>query len=450
MYDPKIFKAYDIRGIYRDQLDEDFAYKLGQALVSYLKADVLVVGRDMRQSGTKLFEALAQGILDSGADVLDVGQVSTPLLYFTIAEYGYPGGVMISASHNPAQYNGFKICQKQAIPLSLEEGLSELKQIVEKNQLVQKPKGQLIQTDVTDDYVQKVLGLVNVSLLKRAKELKVVADFGNGMGAKTLSNIFQTLGLNLLPLYPEPDGSFPHHEPNPLKEENLIDLEKAVIKEKADLGIALDGDADRIGFVDEKGETVSGDIITALLAKMVLEKYPCAKIIYDLRSSWSTAEEIQKAGGQPIEYKVGHALIKRKIKEEDAAFAGELSMHFYWKDFYGVENADLAILKILELLLQEKKSFSKLVKPLKRYFHSGEINFEVSDKEKKIQEIAQKYQDQPNARVSYLDGLKIEFPNWWLSLRPSNTEPLLRLNLEAKTKELMEEKKQELKALIQG
>lgn len=334
MYDPKIFKAYDIRGTYPDQLDEDFAYKLGQALVNYLQADLLVIGRDMRQSGASLSKALIQGILDSGADVLDIGQVSTPLLYFAIAEYEYPGGVMVSASHNPAQYNGFKICQKQAIPLSLEEGLLELKKIVEKNQPIQKPKGQLIQTDVTDDYVKKVLTLANLSLLKRAKDLKVVADFGNGMGAKTLFKISQTLGLNLLSLYPEPDGSFPHHEPNPLKEENLIDLKKTVIKEKADLGVALDGDADRIGFVDEKGEIISGDIITALLAKMVLEKYPHAKVIYDLRSSWSTAEEIQKAGGQPIEYKVGHALIKRKMKEEDAAFAGELSMHFYWREIF--------------------------------------------------------------------------------------------------------------------
>jgi len=249
---------------------------------------------------------------------------------------------------------------------------------------------------------------------------------------------------------PKPDGSFPNHEPNPLKEETLAELKKMVLQEKTDLGVALDGDADRVGFVDEKGQTVTGDMITALLAREILKDNPGAKIIYDLRSSRATVEEIKKAGGVPIEYKVGHALIKEKMRREGVVFAGELSMHFYFKDFYGVENSDLAILKIIEILLIEGKPLSELIRPIKRYFHTGEINFEVEDKEGKIKKAEEKYGALQKAKVSRLDGLKIEFDNWWFSLRASNTEPLLRLNLEAKTRELMEEKKKEIMNLIQG
>ena len=450
MYDPKIFKAYDIRGIYPDQLDEDVAYKIGRAVVEFLKADTLVLGRDMRLSGEKLFKAAAQGIVDGGADVIDVGMVSTPLAYFAIADYGHEGGIIISASHNPSKYNGFKICRERAIPISGETGLLEIKHLVEKGKFEKKPSGQLIRTDVLDDYVSKILSLIDKRRWKDAKRLKIVADFGNGMGAKTLSNIFKTLGVKMLTIYSEPDGSFPNHEPNPLKEENLKTLKKLVLKEKADFGLALDGDADRVGFVDEKGETVTGDIITALLSKEILKDNPGAKIIYDLRSSRATAEEIQKAGGIPIEYKVGHALIKEKMRKEGVVFAGELSMHFYFRDFYGVENSDLAILKIAELVLVEKKSLSELARPIKRYFHTGEINFEVKDKEGKIKKIEEKYWALQSAKVSHLDGLKVEFSDWWFSLRASNTEPLLRLNLEAKTKKLMEEKKKEIVGLIQG
>lgn len=448
MYDPKIFKTYDIRGIYPSQLDEDVAYKIGRAVAEFLKADALVVGRDMRLSGEKLFQSLARGINDAGCDVIDIGMASTPLTYFAIAEYNHEGGIVISASHNPSNYNGFKICQRGAIPISAETGLLEIKKLVEKAQFKKRNVGQIIQTSVLSDYIQKVLELIDQDVLKNSK-LKVVADFGNGMGAETLSNIFNTLGLNLLTLYAEPDGSFPNHEPNPLKEENLKHLKEKVIKEKADLGVALDGDADRIGFVDERGETVRGDIITALLAKEVLKNNPGAKILYDLRSSWATPEEIKKAGGIPIEYKVGHALIKEKMRKEGAIFAGELSMHFYWKDFFGVENADLAVLKIMELIVQEQKPLSVITKPILRYFHSGEINFEVQDKEGKIKEIEKIYGAQKGAKVSYLDGLKIEFEDWWFNLRPSNTEPLLRLNLEAKTQKILEIKKRELTHLLE-
>jgi len=297
-----------------------------------------------------------------------------------------------------------------------------------------------------NDYLKRVLSLVDRSHLGK---FKIVADFGNGMGALTLSNIFKTLGLEMLSIYPQPDGLFPNHEPNPLKEENLKLLKEKVIAEKADFGIALDGDADRIGFVDERGNTVRGDIITALLAKEVLRKMSGAKILYDLRSSWSIPEEIKKAGGIPVEYRVGHALIKEKMRQERAIFAGELSMHFYWQDFFNVENADLAVLKIIELLTREQKTLSEVAQPLLRYFHSGEINFEIENKDATIKKVEKKYGALQEARVSHLDGLKIEFRNWWFSLRPSNTEPLLRLNLEAKTKELMEEKKEELLRFIQ-
>lgn len=445
-YNPKIFKAYDIRGIYPEELDEEVAYKLGQATVEFLKADALVVGRDMRLSSDPLFKALSKGVIEAGADLIDIGLSSSPLTYFAIAEYGHEGGIFISASHNPKEYNGFKITKNLAIPISSETGLFEIKKLVEKGKFKKRKIGQMIQTNVLDDYLRKIFSLVK---RKSLRGLKVVADFGNGIGALTLPLIFKKIDCQLIALYPEPDGSFPNHEPNPLKEENLIDLKKKVKEEKADFGVALDGDGDRIGFVDEKGEAIKGDIITALLSKEILKKNPGAKILYDLRSSWATPEEIKKAGGIPIEYRVGHALIKEKMRREGAIFAGELSMHFYWKDFYNVENADLAVLKIIELLNKEKKTLSELVKPISRYFHSGEINFEVEDKEGKIKEVEERYKNGAT-RISYLDGLKIEFKDWWFNLRPSNTEPLLRLNIEAKTKEILEEKKEEVVRLIKS
>ena len=445
--DFSIFKAYDIRGVYPDQLNEEVAYKLGRALVIFLNAEVIVVGRDMRLSSDSLFKALSKGIMEQGADVIDIGITSTPVFNFSVAEYRHhDGGIMITASHNPKEYNGFKLADSQAIPISSIYGLPRVKKLIEKGKFAKKKEGTIVETYMLRPYLDKVLGMID---WKEINDLKVVVDCGNGMGGISLEPIFKKLrNCELIKLYFEPEGTFPHHEPNPLKEETLVDLKEKVVKEKADLGVTLDGDADRIGFIDEKGNVVSGDLITALIAKELLRENPKEKIIYDLRSSQVVPEEIKKGGGIPLRWKVGHALIKKKMREENALFAGELSSHFYFRDFYFVECADLAMLKIMEMISREKKPLSELVKPLRRYYVSGEINSEVRDKEGKMKELAEIYKEAQ--KIDWLDGVTVEYKDWWFNVRPSNTEPLLRLNLEAKTKELMEEKRDEVLKIIRG
>ena len=443
--DSSIFKAYDIRGIYPDQLDEEVAYKLGKALVAFLGAEVLVIGRDMRLSSDSLFDALSKGIIEQGADVVDIGLTSSPIFNFSVAEYEHhDGGIMITASHNPKEYNGFKLSDFQAVPISSIYGLPRVQKLIEEGKFVKKKEGVVIETYMLRPYLDKVLGMVDRN---KIKNLKVVIDCGNGMGGISIPPIFRRLkDCELIKLYFEPDGTFPHHEPNPLKEETLEDLKKEVLETKADFGVALDGDGDRIGFVDEKGEVIPGDLITALVAKELLKQNPGEKIIYDLRSSWVVKEEIEKAGGVPIMWKVGHALIKKKMREENVLFAGELSSHFYFRDFYFVECADLVLLKIMEILSREKKPLSKLVEPLRRYYVSGEINSDVEDKKAKMKELAKKYKDAK--KIYWLDGVSVEYKDWWFNVRPSQTESLLRLNLEAKTKKLMEEKKDEVLKMI--
>ncbi len=442
---PSIFKAYDIRGIYPQDLNEGIAYRLGRALVVFTGAKTVVVGRDVRLSSPSLFNEVSRGILDQGGEAIDVGVVSTPMFNFAVAEYKeHEAGIMITASHNPKEYNGFKLCYGNALPIGGETGMAEIKKLVMEGNFGEEKKGKIEKKEILKNYVEKIFSLVNVDEIK---PLKVVVDTGNACGAVPLLEIFEKLPCKLVPLYFELDGNFPNHEANPLKEETLKDLKKKVLEEKADLGVAFDGDADRVGFVDEKGNTVRGDMIAALVAKELVGESPKALVFYDVRSSWAVREEVEKMGGMAKMCRVGHALIKKQMREEAALFAGEFSSHFYYKNFYNVESGDLTMLKILEIVSKENRPFSEVVMPLLRYYHSGEINFEVEDKMGKMKELEKRYTGMAKD-VSHLDGIRLEFDDWWFNVRPSNTEPLLRLNLEAKTKELMEEKKMELMEII--
>ncbi|MDO8682120.1 MAG: phosphomannomutase/phosphoglucomutase [Armatimonadota bacterium] len=442
----EIFKAYDIRGLYPSELDEDAAYRIARAFASALNPKVVVLGRDMRESGPAISDATAKGLMDQGADVIDVGLTSTSMYYYAVNALNGEAGVMVTASHNPAQYTGFKMTGAGAIPSIVKVSNEELWRLANEGSFpepAQKGKS-LGQADVLEDYVTAILENTGVSSLG---DLKIVVDAGNGMAGMILPHIFERVGSKPIPLFWELDGRFPNHEANPLKEETLEQLKATVIREKADLGVAYDGDADRVAFVDETGRSISGDFITALIAREMLKKAPGARIMYDLRSSWVVPEEIEKAGGEAVKCRVGHGLIKKQMREEGGYFAGELSSHYYFSDFYYTDNGDLAMLNIIKQMLSTGKKMSELVNPLRRYFHSGEINSKVKDVPEKLAELEKTY---GSGKMLHLDGLSVEFDDWWFNVRPSNTEPLLRLNLEAKTKEKMEEKKAELLELIRS
>jgi phosphomannomutase len=441
-----IFKAYDIRGIYPRDLNEETAYLIGRAMVKVTGAKTVVVGHDARFSSNSLVRAVVKGITEQGADAIDIGLVTTPMLNFAVAEYKeHEAGVMVTASHNPKDYNGLKLCYENALPIGENTGMAELKNLVMEGKFPEVAvPGKIVKKDILDNYVKKVLSLVD---LEKIKPLKVVVDTANAVGSIPLPAFFEKIPCQLIPLYFELDGSFPNHEANPLKEETLVDLKKRILEEGADLGVAIDGDADRIGFIDEKGQTVRADLILTLIAQELLKKRPGETILYDVRSSRVVKEVVEDVGGRAEMCRVGHALIKKQMWDNGAFFAGELSSHFYYRDFYNVESGDLTMLKLLEIISQSGKKFSEIVTPLLRYYHSGEINFEVSDKEGKMKELEEKY-GASASEISHLDGIRLDFSDWWFNVRPSNTEPLLRLNLEAKTEELMEEKKQELTEII--
>ena len=442
---PSIFKAYDIRGKYPEEIDAEAAYKIGAAFVRFLAKPKLniAVGRDMRSSSPILFKSLVKGIIEQGANVIDLGLTATPMLYFGVAYHGFDGGINITGSHIPGDSNGFKFVREKAIPLSEKSGLGELKRTVMENKLRKKTEGKVLKKDILNDYINNAL-----RFLKRGavKKLKIVVDTGNGMGGLIIPHLFKEINCRIIPLYFELNGSFPHHIPNPLIPENLFALQKKVLEKRANLGIALDGDADRVVFIDEKGRTISGDLITALLAKALLKDNPGEKILYDLRSSRVVKEEIKKSGGIPIIFRVGHSFIKEKMREENILFAGELSGHDYLRENYFIESPLVVILKVLEVLSEKDKPLSEIIQPFKRYFASGEINCKVRDKEKELKKLEERYQDAKN--IFHLDGLSVEYENWWFNVRPSNTEELLRLNLETKSKELMEEKKKEIVQVI--
>lgn len=448
--DPSIFKAYDIRGVVPEQLNEAIAYKIGRAFVRVVGSGTsvrqVVVGRDMRVSGPVLFEAIARGITDEGADVLDIGMCATDMYYYACATTQSPG-IMITASHNPKEYNGFKMVREMPYLLSGDEGIQDIRRMVEADQFgaPAAARGQVRPLDVRDGFVAKVLSLIDVSAIQ---PLKVVVDAGNGMGGVMAEAVYERLPIQLVRLYFEPDGTFPHHGGDPLLPENRAELERRVVSEGAHCGFAFDGDADRFFSVDDRGVFVPGDFMTALLAREFLRDHPGAKVIYDLRASRAVPDAIRAAGGVPLMNRVGHAFIKKRMKDEDAIFAGEVTGHYYFRDFFCADSGIIPSLKVLEMLSRHGCKLSDLLKPLEeRYFISGEINVPVAHAQEKLARLAERYHD---AQLLRMDGLSVEYPDWHFNVRPSNTEPLLRLNLEAATPELMAQKRDEVLEIIRS
>ena len=439
-----IFKAYDIRGVYKENLDEDIVYKIGRAYVRKFKPKKITIGRDMRVSSPSLFDAIVRGVTDEGCDVVDVGLVSTPMMYFSVWNYGYDGGLMVSASHNPGKYNGVKMVLANAVPISGETGIYEIGEKINDlpAELAEK-KGNVEKLDVFHPYIEHSVKFVDKSRLKR---FKIVMDTANGMGGPKAAEFFKNVDCDLIHMYSELDGNFPNHEANPLEEENMKDLQDAVRKEGADIGIAFDGDADRVFFTDETGEIVPCDMITALIARRLLIEEKGLKIAFDVRSSKVIGEVVSENGGSSVRCHVGHSLVKSQMRKEGIKFGGELSGHFYLEDEHYAEAPFFVIATVLEAMSEGKK-LSELINPLKRYVQSGEVNSKVEDKEGKMKALAEKYKD---GKISWLDGVTVEFDDWWFNVRPSNTEPYLRLNLEANTKELMEEKRDEVLNFIRG
>lgn len=453
-FDASIFKAYDIRGIYPTQLDEDLAYKIGRAYSTLLQKEKpnkelqVVVGCDMRISTPSLKKELIRGLVDSGVNVVDVGLVSTPTYYFSVAYYNYDGGIQVSASHNPKEYNGFKLTRAKAVPISGDTGMADLREIVSKGNFPQSTKkGKVEQkSNVLDDLLREEIKGLN---LKKIKPFKIVVDAANAMGSLDIEAMFKNLPVELVKLNFELDGNFPIHQPDPLIEENLVPTQKAVIENKADLGIVPDGDGDRYFFVDEKGEVVRQEILRGIMAQLALREFPGATVCYDIRPGRITKDMIEAAHGKASVTKVGHSLIKEQMLKENAVFGGESSGHYFYKfDFGTFESPVKFVLKFLEFLSEQNKPLSEVIAPYRVYFNSGEINTKAVDHKAKIQELADIYKDAKN--ISYLDGITIEYEDYWFNVRASNTEPLLRLSLEARTKELMEKKRDEVLEIIRS
>ena len=442
--DPSIFKSYDVRGIYPSELDDDVAYRIGRCFVSLLSAKRVVIGRDMRPSGERLFEAFARGANEAGADVLDIGKVSTDALYFAVGKYGFDGGVMITASHNPAQYNGMKFTRARAEAISLDTGLASIRDTILSGVLPDPAprKGSIEQRSILDDFAEHCLSFVDRSAIK---PFKIAVDAGNGMAGETVPYVFKHLPCEIVPLYFELDGSFPNHPASPIEPENMADLQAAVIKHGCDIGVAFDGDADRMFIVDERGALIDGSTVTALVALNTLKKYPGSRILYNLICSRSVPEQIAHAGGVPIRSQVGHSIIKKIMREQDVRFGGEHSGHFYFKENWYADSGMIAFLQCLEVFAQANAPVSAVIRPIDTRFRSGEINSTVHDIPGKLAELQAHYND---AEVDHLDGVTIGYPHWWMNVRPSNTEPLLRLNVEGDTKELMEQHRDEALALI--
>lgn len=446
---PSIFKAYDIRGIYPTDLNEDGAYAIGRAFVTFLKVDQVIVGRDMRLSGPQLFDAVTRGIMDQGADVINVGMVSTDQFYFACSELKLPG-MMVTASHNPKAYNGFKMVRQMPYLLSGTEGIQDLRQIVEADAYAPAArKGSMRAEDLSDRFVEAALGVIDLPTLQtRPTRLRVVADTGNGMVGPILQKIYARLPVDLIGLYLDPDGSLPNHGLDPLQPENRAELQRRVVEERADVGFAFDGDGDRFFVIDDRGEFVAGDYLTALLGRYLLQKRPGSKIVYDVRASWAVPELISAAGGVPLIERVGHAFIKRRMADEGALFGGEVTGHYYFQDFNYADSGIIPSLLILEMIAATGQRMSDLLRPLEEtYFISGEINTTVPDAKAKMQELAERYGD---GKVEWLDGISVTYPDWHFNVRASNTEPLLRLNLEARSREEMERHRDELLALVRA
>lgn len=448
---PEIFHAYDVRGVYPDEINEEAVFAIAQAYVRYLRQDLkkqgplrIALGQDMRVHSPFLAREVIRGLTTAGADIVDIGLVSSPAFHYAVAFKDLSGGIMVTASHNPKQYNGLKLIRDKALPIGQGFGMEQIKDYAAAGEEIKaESRGQVESwPDITQEYVTQDLSYLNSGKIKR---FRIAADPGNAMGATYLTELFQRIDCEPIKLNWDLNGNMPIHEPNPLKLETLQQLQAVVRNEQAHLGIATDGDGDRIAFLDEQGEVVPAVILIGLAAAKLLEKRPGEKIGVDVRSSKVAREMITAAGGEAVDTKIGHSLIKNQMNEQNMLFAGELSGHYYFRENYNYESPVFVTALLLLLLSETDKPFSELWRPHQKYFHSGEINFEVADKAAVMEKLAGKYKD---GQVSRLDGVKIEFDEWWFNVRPSNTEPLLRLNLEADSEALMTSKLKEISELI--
>jgi phosphomannomutase len=440
-----IVKAYDIRGVVPDQLDESIARAVGGAFVHLLDATGIVVGRDMRDSSGPLAMAFAAGAAEQGADVVDAGLASTDMLYFASGYLDRPGA-MFTASHNPARYNGIKLCRAGAAPVGQESGLADIRRLVETGvPTPTRPVGQIRYAELLGDYADHLHSLVDLSSIR---PLTVVVDAGNGMAGLTVPRVFADVPVNLVEMYFELDGNFPNHEANPIDPANLVDLQRRVRAEGADCGLAFDGDADRCFVVDERGEVVSPSALTALIAVRELAKHPGASVIHNLITSRAVAEIVREHGGVPVRTRVGHSFIKQTMAETGAVFGGEHSGHFYFRDFWRADSGMLAALHVLAALGEQPRPLSELMADYTRYAASGEINSEVADQQQATDRVQASFGGRPGVHVDHLDGLTVETAEWWFNVRPSNTEPLLRLNVEAADNATMEKIRDEVLAVI--
>ena len=437
-----VFKAYDIRGIYGETITEDLVEKIGKAFVTFVKCKTVVIGRDMRPHSAPLFDALTRGLTALGANIIDIGLCSTPMCYHACGKLNADASIMITASHNSAEWNGMKFTREQAIPISGATGIADLERIVneESYDALATTPGTISSYDIMPEYTELVASCADLS-----KPIKIIADMGNAVGsieAKTIDNL-----VSMDKMFEELDGTFPNHEANPLNTATLADLQAKVKAGNYDFGVSFDGDADRAGFVDENGEIIPMDIISALIAEDLLS-HEKGVIFYDLRSSWSVKEVIEENGGTPMMSRVGHAFIKQQMRDNNAIFAGELSGHYYFRTNFFTESSAMAVLCVANIVSKSDKKLSELIAPIQRYFASGEINSEVADTDTVLDMIRNDYGT--DGRMFELDGVSVEYSDWWLNVRSSNTEPLIRLNVEAKTKEVMEAKRDELLAKIRG
>ncbi len=445
--DPGIFAAYDMRGIYGKDLNDEIAYQIGRAAALYLQVPEIAVGRDMRISSPPLAAALLRGITDQGINAIELGMTTTDELYFAVGKFNYQAGIMITASHNPKQYNGMKFCRAQAFPISLESGLADIRDLAMRGEFPEPAsKGQVIKRDVTDAFIEHALSFIDVS---KIKPLKVVIDAGNGMAGMIMPRVFKHLPCTLVPLYFELDGTFPNHPASPIEPENMEDLQKKVREVGADLGAAFDGDADRMFPVDEHGNVVDGSMVTAVVSQSLLRKRPGSTILYNLIVSKSVPELVEKLGGVAIRTRVGHSYIKAEMRRLNAIYGGEHSGHFYFRDNWFADSGLIALLITLELVSVEGKPLSELLKPLDKWVRSGEVNSKVNDVQGKLKALEEHYGAQAQS-VDHLDGITVDFGDWWFNVRPSNTEPLLRLNVEARNRELLQQKFNEVLAFIRA
>ena len=444
---PAIFGAYDVRGVYGATLNEETAYRIGRAAAQYLAVPEIAVGRDMRVSSPQIAAALIRGITDQGVNVIELGQLTTDGLYFAVGKFNYAAGAMVTASHNPGKYNGIKFCRAQAFPISLETGLGDIRDLaVHGNFTTPQKRGHITQRDVIDDFVQHALSFIDVS---KIKPLKVVIDAGNGMAGLIMPHVFKHLPCELVPLYFELDGTFPHHPASPIEPENMLDVQKKVRDVGADLGAAFDGDADRMFPVDEHGNLVDGSMVTAMVTNSLLKKNPGSTILYNLIVSKSVPELISQLGGKGLRTRVGHSFIKASMREANGIFGGEHSGHFYFRENWFADSGLIALLIMLELVSIENKPLSAIIKPLDHWVRSGEVNSTVKDTNAKLKDLKEHFGSTATS-VDDLDGLTFDYGDWWFNVRPSNTEPLLRLNLEAKDTTLLALKRDEVLAFIRS